>query len=137
MSRHPLRRLAPSPYARVDEPVETPSLDLSFTYAGRSPLVVVALLGGVAVGIGTAVVSRAWIGAIAGVATVVVTLVPRARIAVAIAIPVVLALSRILDEPELAWLTVALLVVDLAARWLRGRTRAHVTPEPTAVPDSR
>jgi hypothetical protein len=122
---------------RLDELVEAPSLDLPVTYAGATPLVVAALLGGVGVGIGTAVVSRAWVGAVAGVATVVVTLVPRARIAVAIATPLVLALSRILDEPELAWLTIALLVVDLAARWMRGRTRADVTPEPLAVPDSR
>ena len=117
---------------------EVHALDLSFTYAGSTPLVVSALLTGVAVGIGTAVVSRAWIGAVAGVATVLVTLVPRARIAVEVAIPVVLALSRILDEPELAWLTIALLVVDLAARWLRGRarSRAHppvVTSEPAEV----
>ena len=121
----------------ADAHVDAPALDLTFTYAGSNPLVVTALLAGVAVGIGTAVVSRAWIGAVAGVATVVVTLVPRARIAVAIAIPVVLALSRIVDEPELAWLTIALLVVDLAARWVRRRTRSHVTPEPAVVPESR
>ena len=62
---------------------------------------------------------------------------PRARIGVAIAIPLVLALSRIVDEPELAWLTIALLVVDLAARWVRGRARSRVTPAPAVVPDSR
>ena len=83
--------------------------------------------------------------AVAGVATVVVTLVPRARIAVDVAIPVVLALSRILEEPELAWLTIALLVVDLGARWVRGRARSRdsastpppVTPEPAEAPSTR
>jgi arabinofuranan 3-O-arabinosyltransferase len=111
----------------ADEARDEPELDLSFTYAGTSPLVVTALLTGIGVGVVTAVVSRAWIGAVAGVTTVVVTLVPRARIGVAVAVPLVLALSRILDEPELAWLTIALLVVDLAARWIHGRTRPHVT----------
>ena len=144
LPRHPLRRLAP-PSSRAStttdaDSTDAPSLDLSFTYAGTTPLVVTALLAGVAVGIGTAVVSRRvdrrdrrrrhrrWSRSCHA---------PASRSA--IAIPVVLALSRILDEPELAWLTIALLVVDLAARWLRGtiptRSRTPVTPEPAAVPD--
>lgn len=118
----------------MTEPAE---LDLSFTYAGHTPLVVSALLTGLVVGIVTAVVSRAWIGAIAALATALVVLRPRARVDVAIAIPLVYALSRIFDEPELAWLTIALLVVDLAARWIRGRTRPDVTPEPAEDPTTR
>ncbi|HEU5309342.1 MAG TPA: alpha-(1-_3)-arabinofuranosyltransferase family protein [Acidimicrobiia bacterium] len=109
------RRASFLPYA------ETPALDLSFTYAGSTPLVVLGLLTGVGVGLVTAAFSRPWIGVVAGVAAAVVTLVPRARVLVVVAIPLVLALSRIAHEPELAWLTIALLVVDLAARWVRSR----------------
>lgn len=116
-----------------DEPLDVaeldaPELDVSFTYAGTTPRLTTALATGIGVGIVSAAVSRGWIGAIAGVATVAVTLVPRARVGVAIAIPLALASSRILDEPELAWLTIALLVVDLGARWIRGRSHPQVTP---------
>jgi hypothetical protein len=111
---------------------EPPALDLSFAYGGSTPLVVVGLLGGVGVGIVTAAFSRPWIGVVAGFATVLVTLVCRARMLVALAIPVVLVASRLSHRPELAWLTIALLVVDLAARWLRGRARPSV---PTALGD--
>jgi hypothetical protein len=112
----------------ADPEVDAPTLDLSFAYGGRTPDVVPALLTGIITGLGVGVVSRAWIGIVAGVAAVVVVLVPRARLVVELGAPLVLALSRVLDEPELAWLTIALLVVDLAARWVRGRARRASTP---------
>jgi len=118
------RRAGPDMDAR-DDAYDEPTLDLRFAYGGDTPLVVRALLTGVAVGVGTAFVSRAWIGAVAAVATIVVVLHPQGRVVVATAIPLALALSRVLEAPELAWLTIALVVVDLAARWIRTRTRSH------------
>jgi hypothetical protein len=78
-------------------------------------------------------------GAVAALATVVVILVPRTRLGVAVAIPLALVVSRVRDQPKFAWLTIAFLVVDLAARWVRGRARSRtrVTPEPVETPDAQ
>jgi hypothetical protein len=98
-----------------------------------------ALLAAIGVGVVMAVVSRPSIGAVAALATVIVILMPRARLGVAVAIPLALVFSRVRDQPKYAWLTIAFLVVDLAARWVRGRARSRtrVTPEPVEAPGSQ
>jgi hypothetical protein len=139
------RRAQGTAHADFLSSTEAPVLDLSSTYAGRTPLVVGGLLTGVGVGLTTTVFSRPWIGVVAGAIAAVAVLVPRARVLVAGATPAVLVVSRISHDPELAWLTIALLVVDLAVRRVRTRARPldHprqpelVTSPPPAVLDSR
>jgi hypothetical protein len=58
---------------------------------------------------------------LAGVATVVAARVPAARVAIYVAIPVLVGLSRALDRPELAWAALALFVVGLAVQWPRAQ----------------
>jgi len=70
--------------------------------------------------LGTIAVSRPWIGLLAGAATLLASRISRAR-ALTLAIPLVLAFSRLGPTPELGWLALALLVVDLACGWLRAR----------------
>ncbi len=78
----------------------------------------------------TAVCSRLWIGVVAGAVAVVVAWVPRSRLVVAAAIPLLVAASRITHTPELAWLAIALLVVDLIGLWLhRPPAGGTATPE--------
>jgi arabinofuranan 3-O-arabinosyltransferase len=127
-----------------DSYAEAPVLDLSFAYAGGTPLIVLGLLAGVGVGAVTAAFSRPWIGVVAALATMLVILVPRTRVLVAAGIPFALVASRVTHKPEVAWITIALLVVDLTARWVRGRVRRAdphdpddpVTPAPVVL-DSR
>ena len=64
--------------------------------------------------------SRPWVGLVAGAATLLVK-VREARVLVTLMIPALLALGRFTDMPELAWLAVALLAVDLGCGWLRAR----------------
>jgi hypothetical protein len=90
------------------------------------------VISAVAVGVGVAVLvavwSRLWIGFLAGVLTVAAGFVPRTRLVVAAAIPIALVVSRMLHEPELAWLAIALLVVDLSGRWMHRRRSAPSRP---------
>jgi hypothetical protein len=117
-----------------DEDRDAPELDLAFTYAGATPLVVNALLTAIGVGVVMAVVSRPSFGAVAALATLIVILVPRARVGVAVVIPLALVVSRVRDQPRYAWLTIAFLVVDLAARWVRGRARPSPQRSPVSPP---
>jgi hypothetical protein len=107
-----------------------PALELSPTYGGGRPAVVPAVLGALAAGVGVGIVSRPWIGVVAGVATLVGVLVPKLRIVLAVAIPLSLVASRAAPDDEIAWLTIGLLVVDLAVRWLRDHVRAPARMPP-------
>jgi hypothetical protein len=108
--------------------LDPPTLDLSFAYGTSAAPVISAVAGGVGVAVLVAVFSRPWIGLVAGVLTVAAGFVPRARLVVAAAIPLALVASRMLHEPELAWLAIALLVVDLSGRWMHRRRSAPSTP---------
>jgi hypothetical protein len=108
--------------------LDTPTLDLSFAYGTSAAPVASAVAAGVGVAVVVAVVSRPWIGLVAGVLAVAAGLVPRARVVVAAAIPLALVASRLLNRPEVAWLAIALLVVDLSARWVHRKRRAPATP---------
>ena len=70
-----------------------------------------------------------WIGLVAGALTVAAGFLPRSRLLVAAAIPLTLVVSRLSHTPELAWLAIALLVVDLSGRWLHRRRRAPSEPQ--------
>ena len=105
-----------------------PSLASPLRYPARPApgWIATVLLAGV-VAVGAAIASRPSIGLVAGVATVVATKVPTTRVLLTFAIPVTLIVSRLEHRPELAWLALALLAVDLAGGWLRSRE-----PEPAA-----
>jgi hypothetical protein len=76
-----------------------------------------------AVGLATLAVSRPWIGAVAAVATVVGTRVPKARVLLFLGAPIALIESRLTHEPDLAWLALAFLAVDLACGAVRAQRR--------------
>ncbi len=76
-----------------------------------------------ALGLGAAACSRPWMGLVTALAVVLARYVPRSRILIAFSVPVILAASRITHTHELAWLSVALLLADLAGLWLHGRSR--------------
>jgi hypothetical protein len=67
---------------------------------------------------GVTLASRPWIGVVAGVATVVAGRVAEVRRTLFLAPAVALALSRLTHRPEVAWLALALLLVDLVSGWL-------------------
>ncbi len=98
---------------------DAPALARLLTYPGRRPAswaLTALLAGGITVAV--AVASRPWIGVIAGVATVVGARVAEVRRVVFLGPAIALALSRLTHRPELAWLALALLLVDLACAWL-------------------
>ena len=107
--------------AASDEAVsDQPVLASPLTYPpGRSPSWAATAVVTAATTLGTAAVSRPWIGLIAGAATLLASKLPRTRVLLTLAIPLVLALSRLGPTPELGWLALALLTVDLACGWLR------------------
>jgi len=123
---------------------------LAYT-AGATPAWNTTLLLALGIAVGTALVSRPWIALVAAGATVLAAQVPRSRVALVVAVPALLGLSRLLDHPELAWCSLALVAVDLAVAWLRvrradgaggGPVAQHApsagapvtTPTPTTVP---
>jgi arabinofuranan 3-O-arabinosyltransferase len=92
----------------------------------------VALSAAVVAGVGAWMVSRAWIGAVIAVGTLVASRVPRGRIVLAAGAPAALVLARATSTPELGWLAVLLLAADLFAGWLAHRRRLRETrPSPT------
>jgi hypothetical protein len=76
-----------------------------------------------AVGLATLALSRPWIAAAACVVAVVAVRVPRARVLLTLGAPLALVESRLAHEPELAWLALALVAVDLACGGLLARRR--------------
>ncbi|HZB72456.1 MAG TPA: alpha-(1-_3)-arabinofuranosyltransferase family protein [Acidimicrobiales bacterium] len=96
-----------------------PQLAQLLAYPGRRPAswALAALLAG-AVAAAVTIASRPWIGAVAGVATLVGARVAEVRRVVFLGPAIALALSRLTHRPELAWLALALLLVDLACAWL-------------------
>ncbi|MDQ6696720.1 MAG: alpha-(1-_3)-arabinofuranosyltransferase, partial [Actinomycetota bacterium] len=80
--------------------------------------------------LGTIALSRPWIGLVAGAATVLASRISRTRILLTLAIPLVLAFSRLGPTPELGWLALALLTADLACGWLRTRAAGRAAPSP-------
>ncbi len=83
-----------------------------------STLVLAAGLGVVAL-----VWSRPWIAVVTAAVTVVATRMPRARVVLTLGAPIALVESRLAHRPELAWLALALLGVDLACGALLARRR--------------
>lgn len=102
-----------------------PVLVSPFAYPAGPPLgwATTAIVAGSAILL-TAAVSRPWIGLVAGAGALVAARLSPMRLLVSLTAPVVLALSRITQTPELAWLALALLAVDLACGALRPRRRA-------------
>ncbi len=117
------RRLAaasPAQPALADRPVSTSPL--WFISAGVPSWTSTVALAG-ALGLVTFAFSRLWIGIVAAAAAALVARVPRARWLVTLGAPVALVASRLAHAPDLAWLTLALLAVDLACGMFLERRR--------------
>ena len=61
--------------------------------------------------------------AVAGVVALVAARVAPARVALYVAVPALLGLSRPLNRPELAWVALSLFVVALALQWSEFKRR--------------
>jgi arabinofuranan 3-O-arabinosyltransferase len=109
---------APRRPARLAEP---PVLSSPLWYEfGRRPSWAATGAVALAIAAGFTLVSRPWIGVVAGGAALLVQ-VREGRTLIAFAIPTLVAASRVTHTPELAWLALALLAVDLGCGWLRRR----------------
>jgi arabinofuranan 3-O-arabinosyltransferase len=118
----------------ADEPELAPLL----TYAGRRPApwaAAGASAAGVAVGVTLA--SRPWIGVVAAVVTLVAARVAEVRRVLFLGPAIALALSRLTHRPEVAWLALALLLVDLVCGWLWWPRRQPPTEARGATSTSR
>jgi hypothetical protein len=90
-----------------------PRLGSPFAY-DAAPVAPRAAIGvAVVAGVAASLASRAWIGLVVGVATLVASMVRGARVVLAGGAPAALVLSRAVDAPELGWLAVLLLAADL------------------------
>jgi hypothetical protein len=113
---------------------DAPRLASLLTYPGRRTApwaltALVTLLVTVAVTVG----SRLWIGLVAGVCTLVGARVAEVRRVLFLGPAIALAMSRLAERPELAWLALALLLVDLVCAWLWWpRRQAPVASTPSA-----
>ncbi len=118
-----------------DAIADAPALVSPFTYPGPAPSWAGTIVASASVGLGVALVSRGWIGLVAGIGTLVATRVTRARVLLALGAPVVLVIARAAQEPELAWLTLALVLADLVCGALRSRAGGEDQPtEPATTP---
>jgi hypothetical protein len=98
---------------------DAPRLASVLTYPGRrtAPWALTALVT-VLVTVAVTVGSRLWIGLVAGVCTLVGARVAEVRRVLFLGPAIALAMSRLTSRPELAWLALALLLVDLVCAWL-------------------
>jgi arabinofuranan 3-O-arabinosyltransferase len=96
----------------VPDVASEPELSSPVRY-DRVPSWAVSAGAAVGVGVGAMLVSRPWIGGVVGVATLVATRVPGARLLLAGGAPAALLLAKAADAPELGWLAVTLLAADL------------------------
>jgi len=79
-------------------------------------------------------VARPWMGVVCGLAVIVAMVWAPGVVAIDLAAALFLLLSRARTAPELAWLTIGLLISDLVARLLTRRVPDPV-PEPAPLPD--
>jgi hypothetical protein len=116
---------------------DAPSLTAVLTYPGRrpAPWASTAVLAG-AVTAGVTIASRPWIGVVAGVVTLVGARVAEVRRVLFLAPAIALALSRLTHRPEVAWLALALLLVDLVCGWLWWPRRQPPAPAAEASTSS-
>jgi hypothetical protein len=98
---------------------DAPRLAALLTYPGRrtAPWALTALVTAL-VTLAVTVSSRLWIGLVAGVCTLVGARIAEVRRVLFLGPAIALALSRLTTRPELAWLALALLLVDLVCAWL-------------------
>ncbi|MBV8950584.1 MAG: hypothetical protein JOZ99_06900, partial [Actinobacteria bacterium] len=108
----------------ADEPVRVSPL--WYAASGVPSWATTLVLAG-ALGVGTLVFSRIWIALVAAGATMVLARVPRARWIATVGAPVALIESRLAHTPELAWLALAFLAVDLACGGVLARASARDT----------
>jgi arabinofuranan 3-O-arabinosyltransferase len=111
-----------------------PELTSPMRYAAGVPSWRASLVAAAAAGIGAWFVSRAWIGLVVGLATLVASRVRNGRLLLAGGAPAALLLAKVADAPELGWLAVTLLAADLLLGWVahrqgEGRRDAQRVPD--------
>ena len=92
------------------------------------------VVGALGTGVVVAFVARPWMGVVCGLAVIVAMVWAPGVVAIDLAAALFLLLSRARTAPELAWLTIGLLISDLVARLLTRRVPDPV-PEPAPLPD--
>jgi len=115
--------------------VGAPELTSPLRYAGGLPSWRVSLATAAGAGIGAWFVSRAWIGLVVALATLVTSRVRNTRLLLAGGAPAALLLAKVADAPELGWLAVTLLAADLLLGWVAHRREAG-RPTAPRVPDA-
>jgi len=98
---------------------DAPTLTGAWFYAEGPPNLRIAVLGAVGMGVGAALVSRPWIGAVVAIAVIAASRIATGRLLLTAGAPLVLVVSKAASVPELGWLAVLLLAGDLVAGWLR------------------
>jgi hypothetical protein len=103
---------------------------------GAAPSWAATLAAAAGVFVATSVVSRPWIGLVAGAATAIAARWPRGRLVLLAAVPLLLLASRAFSHPFMAWLAVALFGVDVLVTALRAHAAASAAAPPatTTVP---
>jgi arabinofuranan 3-O-arabinosyltransferase len=112
-----------------------PELTSPMRYAAGVPAWRASLVAAAAAGAAAWFVSRAWIGLVVAIATLVAGRVRNARLLLAGGAPAALLLAKAADIPELGWLAVALLAADLLLGWV-ARRQASGRRNPTSAPDA-
>ncbi len=101
---------------------DAPSLASPWSMLGPTPPVRTVLVTALGLGVVSGLVSRPWIGALVGIATLVAARVACGRLLLSAGAPLALAVAKAFDAPELGWLAVLLLLADLGLA--RGSARA-------------
>jgi hypothetical protein len=102
----------------ADEPGLVP---LVLTRSAAAPPWLTTLVVAAVVGLVTDFVAVPWVAVVAAVGVIAATRLPIARGVLVVGAPVALAASRLFEEPELAWLALALLGVELVRSALAAR----------------
>jgi hypothetical protein len=111
-----------------DDPIaDPPVLASPFASLGGSPSTAAVVVLAVGAAVGTALISRPWIGLVVGAACVVAARVSGGRILFTAGAPLALALARLTTFDDLGWLAIALLAADLVTAWVRVRSRRATT----------
>ena len=92
------------------------------------------IVGALGAGVVVAFVARPWMGVVCALAVLGATAWAPGVVVIDLAAALLLIVSRARNAPELAWLTIGLLISDLATRLLTGRA-AHSDASPDPLPD--
>jgi hypothetical protein len=124
---------APDPAPAWAIEADEPALVSPFAYApGVPPGWGASVAAAIGVGVGVALVSRPWIGVIAGVGMLLAMRFTHTRAVLSLGAPVVLVMARVVNAPEVAWLALGLVAADVVCGTVRAR---HAPSARDGVPE--